>query len=194
MRGAGRLESPPGGEPCNWFDTYGIQSAEEQVNSVTAVTYTPTIWFVVAAWPENKQWCGVEFGFADYAADLFAFYEYLPCFPGNGLEIPSPDWPGPNTGMACATTNEPWEGNYQNVYYFFGYAYGYGQAGILPLAQDPVTGFAGFANCLHPPELFEPDCLGGLGVNMPGIDCAPDSCPPSPVEYASWGRIKSLYR
>ncbi len=126
-------------------------------------------WFVIAAFDEEKQWCGVEFGFNDFNPEPFDFWGADPCFPVGGLEIPSANWPGPLQGTAFVTTGTPWTGNFVPVYCFYGYAYDYYGSTILQLTPNPASGFGGFANCTTPPELYEA-ALGGMGVNCPGVE------------------------
>ena len=50
----------------------------------------------------------------------------------------------------------------------------YGYITQVPLAVDPATGFAGWANCAMPPQTYEPVCLGAMGINQQGLYCAPE--------------------
>lgn len=156
--------------------SYAISSFEDQVNRIDTQTYLPASWFVIAAWWEEKTWCGTEYGLGEFNAGLFGFLEWAACYPpGGGLEIPTAGWPGPNEGIAFVVTGEAWEGNFVPVMWFGGYAYGYAGAGIIPLGVDPPTAFAGFSNCAAPPEPFavEPSGWGGMGINMDGIWVGP---------------------
>jgi hypothetical protein len=73
------------------------------------------------------------------------------------------------------TTDTPWEGNFQPVYFFEGYAYYYLPA-VIPVDVDPPTGVAGWGNCLTPPETFDAECLPAMGLLTAGESC----CPPVP--------------
>jgi hypothetical protein len=129
-----------------------------------------------------KASCGVEFGLGDYGPSLFGIADRGPGHPhpdGTGITVPTVGWPGPNEGVII-TADTPWSGNYLPVYQFRGYAYGYGPPGVIPLSPHPVTGFAGTLDTLEPPGQHSAVCLGGLGVNTPGIDCEP--LPPSAME------------
>lgn len=132
------------------------------------------VWYVLAAWGTEKTWCGVEFGLGDYAPSSVRWMEYGPC-PSSALTIPSPTWPGPNSGVAVASPAEPWEGNYRPVYSFACYAY---EADRIPLTASPVTGFAGFCNCLIPPVEYQATCLGAMGLFQDGEACCPPPYPP----------------
>ncbi len=163
-------------DPCYCYGepSYGIQSCEEQ--NTDAYTTQMIVWYVVAAWTEEKIWRGTEFGIGDYWP-MFFIWSFGPCFPSEGLEIPSENWPGPNEGTALAVVDVPWQGNFVAVYYFEGYAYG--NTGQIPLAVDPMTGFGGFANAEVPPQQFPATCYGALGCFMPGFECCPTTTVPS---------------
>ncbi len=161
-------EPPPGGW-CATYALYPIQSLQE-VNAQLAPG--AVVWFVVAAWEEDKTCCGVEFGFGAYDPSLINLQAYGPCFPVNGLEIPTAGWPGPDEGTAFVTTGTPWSGNYMPVYSFSGYAYDYSHgATVIPLSVDPPTGFCGFCNCTNPPQMavVGPEQRGDMGINMQGV-------------------------
>ena len=161
----GYSSDPPA---CGWCleyeATYAISSFEAQNNRI-----------------EEKVWCGTEFGFGDFNPAIFGFIEWAGCFPeGGGLEIPTAGWPGPNEGIAFVVTGTPWEGNFESVMWFGGYAYGNYGSGVIPIAIDPPTNFAGFSNCVTPPQPYEvpADRLGGLGINTDGIYVEPPPPPP----------------
>jgi hypothetical protein len=164
---------------CGEYDAmYAITDHTQQINRIDVPDFLPASWFVIAAWDdEEKEWCGTEFGFGAFDAGLFIFGEWNPCYPATGgLEIPTAGWPGPMEGVAFVVTGDPWFGNYKAVAHFGGYAYGYyGANGIVPLAVDPPTAFAGFSNCAAPPEAFtvDADRLGALGINTDGIYVQP---------------------
>jgi hypothetical protein len=167
---------PPTGDWCTSYMPHAIDSCDAQINRVDPAGATRVVWFVLAAWHDAKTWCGTEFGLGDFDPALFAFEQYGPCFPTDGLSIPTAGWPGPRTGIALAVTGPAWSGNYLPVYYFTGYAYD--GPGVIPLAPSPTSGFAGTANCLTPPRLWPAAALGGLGIGTDGIFACPPSEPP----------------
>lgn len=183
-------DPPPEGW-CGVYAQHAISSLDEQVVRVDlSDEETPIGWFVLAAWTEEKTWCGTEFGLGDYDTQLFHVTDFEACYPaGGGLQISSPDWPAANTGTAIVTTGGAWSGNLVPVYFFGGYAYtGFG-SGLVPIDvdpnyEDPAQYFAGFSNCANPPEPFEAECLGGLGIDMDGIRCG--GVPPV-VGACCWG-------
>lgn len=146
-----------------------IRHCTEQVNRID--TSEPVIWFVLSAWSEEKEWCGTEFGFGEFDPRIFAIVDYGPCFPDEGLEIPTEGWPGPGEGTAFVTTGQTWSGNLQPVYFFAGYAY---SEGVIPLSIDPETGFGGTSNCLSSPQAWDTEDYGGMGFFENGIY----ACPP----------------
>ncbi len=165
-------DPPPGtGDWCAEYDLYAIGSISEVIAQIDVTAYAPVVWYVIAAWPsEDKEWCGTEFGLADYDGYAFSFVEAFPCFPDEGLEIPTADWPGPLEGTAFVTTTAPWMGNWVPVYFFGGYAYAYYGPQVMAIDVDPPTGFCGFGNCLAPPTQYEVDPMlrGAMGINTPG--------------------------
>jgi len=160
---------PPPGGPCAWYNLYPIQGLGE-VNAQLTPGYV--IWYVVAAWEgEEKTWCGTEFGFGAFDPSLVVFEAFGPCFPVQGLEIPTAGWPGPNEGTAFVTTGTPWSGNWLPLYYFWAYAYDYSYGStVIPIDVDPPTGFCGFCNCEIPPMVSSVGLSqrGQMGINEPG--------------------------
>ncbi len=167
-----------------YLEHYAIHSPAEVNARIDVAYFWPVDWFVLAAWEsEDKRWCGTEFGFGDYNGNIFSAAAASPCFPDEGLEIPTPGWPGPLEGTAFVTTTMPWTGNWVPVYYFGGYAYGYYGPGRIPIAEDPPTGFVSLGNCVIPPSQFpvEPSARGAMGINTDGI--VPEF-PPPPEPWA----------
>ncbi len=157
---------------CEWFyEECPISDCNDQNNTVqTSGDYTAVVWFVIAAFDEDKEWCEVQFGFSNYDQSLMAFAGAQPCYPpGGGIELASNGWPGPNEGTTIVATDGPWVGNWMPVYAFHGYAYGYNPPDVLQLIPDPTAAapFGGFRNCSEPPEKWDA-ALGGLGINQPG--------------------------
>lgn len=189
---------------CERFtECCAIESCAEQNPSI--MTTEPSLWFVLSAFLEDKRWCLIDFGFGDYPPDLFTFTSSGPCTPGQFLEIPTADWPGPKSGTAVTTTTVHWRGNFVPVYYFAGYAYNI--VGQIPLAKDPVTSFAGWVSCefvppresgerrpAEPPQQpyrpreFRAMCLPSLGVLMEGVSCCP--APPWPSWMADSSEVR----
>ncbi len=137
-----------------------------------------SVWFVLAAWDESKQFCGAQFGFGWFPEEIFSFSEYGPCFPNQGLQIPTGNWPGPNEGVSVVVTNsDNWSGNFVPVYYFAGYAY---SEGLIPLSINLENNFGGTGNCSAPSIEYDAigfGCLGlftdGFTVSSNGIDQNP---------------------
>jgi hypothetical protein len=74
--------------------------------------------------------------------------------------------------VAIAATTVPFRGNFVPIYYFIGYAYG---ATVIPLINNPATGFAGASTCETPSVPFQATCLGAMGILSDGIACAPQT-------------------
>lgn len=163
-------DPPPEGWCQHYLDNYAITSCEEQKNRID--TGDGVIWYVLAAWQEEKDWSGAELGFSEYPDSLFTFTDWGPCFPSQGLEVPTDSWPGPNEGIAIAATDVMWQGNFTPLYYFAGYAYAAGQ---LPLGVDPPTQFAGTVGVGEPPQSWPAHDLGALGLFTEGRYVCPSS-------------------
>jgi len=175
-------EAPAEGWCAHYSTNYGITSADQQVNR-TDVTGDNVFWFVISAWAEDKEFCGVEFGVGAYDPDAIAIDASMSVACGNGfapLEIPSGTWPEPNTGIALARPAEadPWTGNFVPVYCFVGYTYAPGT--VIQLTTNPATEFAGWASCGTPPVPAAATCLGAFGILQDGVYCEP----PTDVEGA----------
>jgi hypothetical protein len=154
-----------------YFQYYEITSCEEQNPSI--MTSDERVWYVLSAFNGDKEWCGTEFGFGQFDPYCYIFTWFGPCPFGGNLEISTDYWPGPGEGTAIVTTDLPWRGNFYPTYYFTGYAY-YGPCQI-PLDVHPTTGFAGWENCLSPPQSFGTACFPAMGVLMEGIECCPEA-------------------
>ncbi len=155
-----------------FYEISPISDCNDQNNTVQTSTYVSVVWFVVAAFDEDKEWCQVQFGLSDFDPDLMGFADALPCYPpGGGFELESSGWPGPGEGTTIVATGGPWQGNWVPVYGFWGYAYGgsYAAPGVVQLIPDPTATvpFGGFRDCADPPEQWDA-ALGGLGLNQPG--------------------------
>ncbi len=166
------IDPPPQGWCQYYIDEHAIYSLSDVDARVDVDTVDFVVWYILAAWEgEDKQWCGTEFGFGNYDASCFTYMDAFPCFPDEGLEIPTSGWPGPNEGTAFVTTTEPWMGNWLPVYFFDGYVYGYGVSTQIQIDEDPATGFVGFGNCETPPLQYTlfPIGRGALGINTDGV-------------------------
>jgi hypothetical protein len=173
---------PPTGDWCTSYVPYAIESCDQQANRVDVTDRTGVAWFVLAAWYEAKTWCATEFGFGSYDPLLFTFVDYGPCFPEQGLEIPTYGWPGPDHGTSLAAVGGPWSGNFIPVYAFFGYAYADQAPGRIPLDIDPGQGFGGTCDCISPPTMYPALAYGALGINTDGIF----ACPVQPEPGCCW--------
>jgi hypothetical protein len=166
-------EEPPGGTCGYYLDHYAINHYSQQVNRIDVADYTLATWFVLAAWEEPKVWCETAFGLGGYDVSAFAFTNIGACFPGTGQALATSGWPGPEEGvLLTASAGDPWDGNYLPVYFFSGYAYGYGDPTVIPLA-DVGSSPAGMANCQYPPVFSPADQLGGMGINTDGVFVVP---------------------
>jgi len=164
-------DPPQEGWCQHYLDNYAITSCGEQVNRID--TTQGVIWFVLAAWNEEKEWCGVQFGLGRYNPNTFTFIDWGPCYPDQGLELPSAGWPGPAEGTSAVTSRStPWSGNYTPVYFFAGYAYA---EDTLPLATDPRGRVGGTVSCQMPCALSAAEKYGTLGLFMDGVP----ACPPA---------------
>jgi hypothetical protein len=162
----------PGMDWCaEYANQYGIASCEEQITNMPIMGLESTLFYVVAAWNEDKVWCGTEFGIsADFAEDFY-FTEFGPCLENN-LEISTSGWPGAGEGTAVVATDIQWEGNFVPVYFFTGYTY---NTTRIQLDVDPAQDFAGTGNCDVPALLWDAVCLGAVGT---GDDMGEPCCPP----------------
>ncbi|MFC1572213.1 FlgD immunoglobulin-like domain containing protein [Candidatus Eisenbacteria bacterium] len=175
---------PPEGW-CGQYDVlYKINDHSEQNNRIDTETYKWSAWYVLSGFCGYKEFCGCQFGVGQYGGEwAFDNASTQPCWPPgdtpSGLELPSPGWPGPGEGTAITSTSGPWIGNYAAVYLITGYAYGYGEMGVVPLDVNGQTSIGGWTNCQGVPEEFVPFIYGGMGVNMDGLYAEP-VCPGGP--------------
>ncbi len=169
------LQYSAGQDWCQrYFDDFAIDTCSDQHNRIDldANQGETSVWCVLAAWDESKEWCGTEFGFGEYDPDIYLFLDHGPCFPVDGLDIPTAGWPGPNAGTALTTTTTHWSGNFVPVYWFAGYAY---QEGVIPLAADPATSFGGTGNCASPPQTWAAGEFGSMGLFRDGAYACPET-------------------
>jgi hypothetical protein len=151
-----------------------LQDCASQNNDNIPIDLGERCWFVIAAFMQPSQWCGVAFG-VQYEETAPSITASGFCVPSSGLEIPGTGWPAPGTGTSIATTDVPWSGNFQPVYWFFGYSY-YGPGVFQLTARPGMPGQIAFANCAG--EEFPADCYGAIGFGMPGVDCCPTELTP----------------
>ncbi|MCK4306224.1 MAG: hypothetical protein KAY24_18430 [Candidatus Eisenbacteria sp.] len=180
-------DPPPEGWCQHYLDNFAIRNCEAQVNRID--TEEGVIWFVLAAWSGDKEWCGTEFGLGNYEENIFLICDHGACYPEEGLEIPTDNWPGPNKGTAFVVTGPPWTGNFVAVYYFAGYAYG---EGIIPLDVDPTWEMAGTGNCASPSEVWSAAALGGMGLFTDGIYVCPEEGPGGGGGFAPGGQEEAV--
>jgi len=185
-----------------YWDEFEITSCEEQHNRIDPESMASALWYVIAAWSEEKEWQTIQFGLGDYDPELCAFWphEYGPCFSSLGTEIHTPGWPGPNTGVVLGASDVPWSGNYVPVYWFGGYAYEYYGSSTLPLAMHPDYGSAGMGSCqmryslspffMYPTRTVDVECLGALGIDTDGVSCCPE--PPASAACCANGNCLIL--
>jgi hypothetical protein len=167
--------------PCYDYDAVlEIDDASQQLCRTDYVsTYQdPAIWYVLAAFHEDKTWCGTQFGLGDYNNFVFYLIDHGQCL-SNSLEIPTAGWPRPNTGISIAATDEMWEGNFRPIYYFRGYAYMAALYGdytptLIELTDYPGQNFMGFGNCEAPSQTW-PAEGGALGVFTDGVAVYPQT-------------------
>ena len=174
------LEYSSGYDWCERYQkVHSISSCEEQNPRIDldGNLGERSVWYVIAAWEEEKEWCGTEFGFGSFDPAIYSFLDWGACLP-NELEISTTNWPGPNEGTAVVATDTRWEGNFPAVYYFSGYAYSQGQ---IPVAEDPAKAFGGFANCAVPGERWEPQ-YGAIGIFQDGASVCPGVVPTDELE------------
>jgi predicted outer membrane repeat protein len=161
-----------GADACSDFlGQGGIRNCAQQGNRIDGGP-SASVWFVLAAWSGEKTWCASQFGFGHYDPQAFEFADWGACGPTGFQEIATPNWPGPNSGTTLlADAGNPWSGNFVPIYWFAGYA----EDGVtvIPLAENPQTGWVGWTDCEQPPQDWSPVCLGAMGINTYGQYCCP---------------------
>jgi len=164
------FDPPSGGWCAGYLNGNQIDSCDDQQPRIDA--QAPVVWFVLSAWSEAKEWRGVEFGFSSYNSAAFGFWDWGPCFPGAGLELPSSGWPGPEEGTTFVVTDLSWQGNFVPVYYFTGYPY---ETDVIQLAVNPASGKGGATNALGLPGTYPWESYGGMGLLTSGVEACWDS-------------------
>jgi hypothetical protein len=165
---------------ARYHDTYGVTSSAElnPRSDILSDNVTCDVWYVIAAWMDEKLWCGTQFGLGAYDSGAWYMTGSGNCLL-NSLEIPTIGWPGPETGISIAATDTPYAGNFVPIYWFEGYTYS-GEPVVIPLVEDPSQDFIGFGNCMAPAEVW-PACGGAMGFFTDGVTCIE---PPPPPMYA----------
>ncbi|MFC1572942.1 right-handed parallel beta-helix repeat-containing protein, partial [Candidatus Eisenbacteria bacterium] len=158
----------------HYIDELAITSCGEQNTRIESDTGFGAIWYILAAWPNDKEWTATAFGLGDYDPASVSFVLWERCCPaGDCLEVSSSGWPGPSTGTALVAMSGNWNGNYLPVYRF---AMSEVYAGdVIPLDVNPEQGMAGWYNNDPLPVFWGATCLGAMGLATDGGSC----CPPS---------------
>lgn len=177
-------------DPCEAYAPHAITSCAQQRTRVDTDSTRVIVWYVIAAWTEEKEFVAVEFGLDHYPETAFTAIDWDPCFPPTGgLVIPGCSFPSPMNGTVFVTTGEPWRGNYVPVLWLAGNAYA--ESGVVRLSVDPPTGFAGTGTGGPEPRSFRAAALGALGINTDGLPV----CPGEPLVVCCLSRsVARIYR
>lgn len=162
----------PGYDWCEGYSNlYAISSCEDQNPriDIDGTLGNRSVWYILAAWDDEKLCCGANFGLGDFDAAAYYFQDWGQCLPG-ALEISEPGWPGPSTGTAIAATQGSWFGNIVPVYYFAGYAY---SQETIPIGGNASSGGASFGNCSVPSVSYQIEGFGSLGLFRDGVEVFP---------------------
>lgn len=166
-------------EGADWCDNYStffaLDSCGAQINRIDKIGQlgNVSVWYVIAAFTDTTEWNGVEFGFGDYSSAAYGFLDWGPCYPSQGLEIKTTNWPGPEEGVVLTTTDEAYSAQMAPVYYFAGYAY---SLDTIPLGVNPATGFGGTGKLLSGSiTLQEAEAFGAMGLFENGVGVCPSS-------------------
>ncbi|MBM3317445.1 MAG: hypothetical protein FJY75_06290, partial [Candidatus Eisenbacteria bacterium] len=150
-------------------DSLSSSDCREDVNPTVPLDAAASVWFVIAAWSEAKEFAGVEFGFGHYDEQAYAIVDHGPCFPDSGSELADAGWPGPLAGTSLTATTA-WQGEFVPVYYFAGYAYS--EAEIAIQGREPGA-LAKITNALALEcEVWASRC-GVLGLGRSGVTPCP---------------------
>ncbi len=179
-------------DAVDWCATYAGAPLTDSAQQNNMITGDPNadeafVWFVVAAFAQDKVWCGTQFGLGHFSADDFYIDGYGACLLDN-LEIPTSGWPGPNEGTAVVATSTQWSGNYQPVYWFGGYCYG---ETVVSLDVDPSVGFIGFGNCEAPSQTWAAEG-GSMGIFTDGVAVHPQEQEPPQACCDEFGACELL--
>jgi hypothetical protein len=158
---------PEGSWDAHYLANYAISDCDEQVTEIPGATDEARLWFVLAAWSEDKIWSAAEFGI-DYSPAAYLIVEHGPCFPGQGLTLPNPTWPAPGTGIALTVAGQPtvpWSGNFKPIYYFWGYTYGAGTIALIPDPEVEPESFIGVANANAQEFEIDANRRGAIGLD-----------------------------
>ncbi len=134
-------EPPLGGNWCDYFDSTGT-SVCGQINPRVPANSgeVSSVWYVLVAWEEPKEWAGVAFGLGEYPDSIYTFIDWGVCSPCETMEIVQGNWPGSQSGTSVVCASGCWSGNYRPIYYFAGYGYSIGEIPLegTPLGDHPV--------------------------------------------------------
>ncbi|MBU1947871.1 MAG: hypothetical protein KJ927_04100, partial [Candidatus Eisenbacteria bacterium] len=157
-----------GGAPCQILP---IPHQCEDLRPYAAPDSFGVEWFIVVAVSRptyDTQISHVTFGIGDYDPDLLEIVYAQPCMtPPRPLEIPTLNWPGPNSGTTLSWSPACLDGGIQPVYNFGVYAYG---PGSIPLDAHPIFP-TGVVDCMvdTQKDLFDGmgvmGCRGNIGQN-----------------------------
>ncbi|MBM3318358.1 MAG: S8 family serine peptidase, partial [Candidatus Eisenbacteria bacterium] len=151
-------------------DSLSLPDCREGVNPTVPLDAAASVWFVIAAWSEAKEFAGIEFGFGHYDEQAYAIVDHGPCFPVSGSELADAGWPGPLAGTTL-TAATAWEGAFVPIYYFAGYGYAEGEITIQGRGPGSVARVEN-----ESARQFEvrPSRCGVLGIGRPGIAVCPE--------------------
>jgi hypothetical protein len=164
------FDAPPEGW-CAFNDLQGCPENNDELANEDP--FGMLVWYVCAAFVEDSEWCGVEFGLEYGGPYDFVLLDHGVCTPGGFLTIESEDpvWPLPGSGIAITTTTVPWTGNFEEVYWFGGYVYAGGVwCTVENIHTTPVIAFSNCAQVEYPAECY--GCIG-FGPGNFGFDCCP---------------------
>jgi hypothetical protein len=181
-----------------YFTDYAITDASQQVPRTDVVSShdSPDTWYIIAAFPEDKEWCGVQFGFGPYNEDVFYMRGFsVEYCVDNVISIPYLGWPGPYSGISIVATGASWEGNYLPVCCLHGYTYLAYQhsdymSTIVPIIPHMDGGCLCVQNCNAPGEVWYARG-GGLGVFTDGFSVYPGE-EETPSVCCTWDGICTI--
>jgi hypothetical protein len=174
----------PAGGWCGLCDLACIADANNDYLPVVTDPNQKIVWYIVAAFPEATEWCGVEFGI-QYNAYTPSIADKGICVPVDGLEIAGTGWPASGTGVSVVTSSMGWTGKMAPVYWFAGFSY---YNGVMYLTDNPSTpATTGFADCDQ--NEFPAAAFGSLGFGVPS---GPDPLFPSACCLPGGGCVMTM--
>ncbi|MBU1700161.1 MAG: T9SS type A sorting domain-containing protein [Candidatus Eisenbacteria bacterium] len=154
-------------------DSLVVPSDCTELNPTAAADGSPQLWFVLAAFPDSlaNRFSTVVFGLGDYDDTDLVIGAAGPCATfGTPLEIPSPGWPGPNSGTAVSWAPACGSGGLVPVYWFVTYAYAQGS---IPLGDYYPNQSSAFVSCGSLPEEDTVSAFATMGFGTPGENQCP---------------------